>query len=400
MSKGTCEHGTFAPNRKRLIADLCGLVSVRSVNPFYDPPEPGRREQEFADDLLRRLETLGLETGRRELVPGRPNVWGRLKGRGPGPSVMLAAHMDTFGVDGYENPFDPVIQSDCVFGRGSCDMKAALACYLETVRLLRENEFALDGDLIIAGICDEEHVMLGSRDFGLNGPWADFGIIGEPTELAVCPSHKGQLAVRFRTIGRATHSSVPERGINAVEAMGAVIGAFADYNRELLSTETAHPLCGKGRFSMNVIRGGENVSAVPDLCELEVDRRYLPGESVAKIIEGYRERLHELAAHRPGLQFEISEPTLHVKPLDVPVDSPIVGAMRDAARLTLGVVPAISAFPGGSDAPNLGFPCVICGPGSLEQAHSTSEFVEIGQMVDATSIYLSTILNLTNGSPT
>ncbi|MGI9387459.1 MAG: M20 family metallopeptidase, partial [Methyloligellaceae bacterium] len=229
------------PSSERLVQDLSDMIAIASVNPFDEPAKPGQREQEFADYFSKRLEELGLETGRRDVVDGRPNIWGRLKGRGTGPSVMLAGHMDTVGVDGYDKPFEPVVKDGRVYGRGACDMKAALACFLEVVRLLHDTDITLDGDLIIAGICDEEHVMIGSSDFGRNGPSADFGIVGEPSELKLCPAHKGQLGIFIRTTGKAVHSSVPEKGVNAIEHMGAVIEQFSTYNDEIQKNGNTHP---------------------------------------------------------------------------------------------------------------------------------------------------------------
>ena len=388
--------GTVLPSPDRLVQDLSEMIAIASVNPFDAPASPGHREQEFADHYQKCLDDLGLETDRREVVDGRPNVWGRLKGRGSGPTVMLAGHMDTVGVEGYDNPFEPVVADGRVYGRGACDMKAALTCYLEVVRCLQQSGSELEGDLLIVGLCDEEHVMIGSSDYGRNGPTADFGIVGEPSELKLCPAHKGQLGVFFRTRGKAVHSSVPEKGVNAIEHMGEVIHAFATYNADLQNAADPHPLCGTGRFSMNVIRGGDIVSAVADFCEMEVDRRYLPGETVDQIVTDYRERLDALAKKIPNFAYEVSAPTLDVKPLDTPKESVLVSAVKEAADEALGRPVEIAAFPGGTDAPNLKIPCVILGPGSLEQAHSLNEFVEIRQMVDATSIYLGAVQRLCN----
>ncbi len=388
--------GAVLPSPERLVRDLSEMIAIASVNPFDAPASPGHREQEFADHYQKSLDDLGLETGRREVADGRPNIWGRLKGRGSGPTLMLAGHMDTVGVEGYDNPFDPVEADGRVYGRGACDMKAALACYLEVVRCLHGSGPELEGDLLIVGLCDEEHVMIGSSEFGRNGPTADFGIVGEPSELKLCPAHKGQLGVFFRTRGKAVHSSVPEKGVNAIEHMGEVIHAFATYNADLQQTADPHPLCGTGRFSMNVIRGGDIVSAVADFCEMEVDRRYLPGETVDQIVADYRARLDALSKKIPDFTFEISAPTLDVKPLDTPRDSVLVAAVKEAADQALGRPVEMAAFPGGTDAPNLKIPCVILGPGSLEQAHSLNEFVEIEQMVDATAIYLGAVQRLCN----
>lgn len=392
MTKDLMMHET--PDVTRLTNTLIELIRIQSVNPFDDTPTEGHREQELAEDLLARFHVLGLETGWREVAPGRPNIWGRLKGTGGGPTIMLAAHMDTVGVEGYGDAFEARLVDGKVTGRGSCDMKGAFACYLEVIRMLQASGTELPGDLIIAGISDEEHLLTGSAEMGRNGPRADFGIIGEPSKLAICPSHKGQLGAMIRTYGRATHSSGPENGVNAVEHMGKVIGHLSGLNAELQQNPAPHPLCGTGRFSMNVIRGGAFVSGIPDYCEMEVDRRFLPGEEPEDILEDYRRRLRELKKTLPDLKAEVSGPTLLAPALNVPRDSAIVASLTEAAREVLGREPEVTAFPGGTDAPNLGFPCVICGPGDLAQAHSTDEYIQVQQLVQASSIYLGTVLKM------
>ncbi|GAA5070703.1 M20/M25/M40 family metallo-hydrolase [Roseibacterium beibuensis] len=385
-------HG--APRAERLTADLARMVAIPSVNPFAEPPGPGHREEEMAQDLVAHLDALGLETGRRDVAPGRPNVWGRLRGTGQGPTVLLAAHLDTVGTEGYPDAHAPRIAEGRVTGRGACDMKAAIACYLEVVRLLQEGDRHLPGDLLIAGLCDEEDQMIGSRDWGSHGPAADFAIVGEPTGLAICPAHKGQLCTVIRTEGVATHSSRPELGVNAVEHMAQVIVAFADLDAALQSDGPAHPLCGHGRFSMNVIRGGTIASAIPATCALEVDRRFLPGESPEAILADYEARLEALSDRLPDLRATVSAPTLLSGALDTPQTSPLVQALVHATAAVTGSPARVGAFPGATDAPNLGCPAVICGPGHLEQAHSCDEWVAVEQMEKATQIYLASILDL------
>jgi len=385
----------LAADPDRLITDLTEMIATPSVNPFDDPPTQGQREQEFAEYLLGKFTDLGLETGRREVVSGRPNVWGRLKGRSDGPSLMLVGHMDTVGVEGYPEGLEPVHKNGRVYGRGACDMKAAFACYLETVRLLIERDIPLNGDLIIAGLCDEEHLMIGSTDWGKHGPHADFGIIGEPTGLKICTAHKGQLTFKITTHGKAVHSSAPENGVNAVEHMGAVIARLAPLNRDIQDSGPTHPLCGQGRFSMNVIRGGTISSAIPDRCEMEVDRRYFPGEEIGEILAGCQQLLRPLEEQIPAFHATVGPPILDVKPLDIAADAPIVVAIVKACQ-SLSLTTELSAFPGGTDAPNMGFPCVVCGPGNLEQAHTRNEYVDVGQLTKATELYLHTACHLTD----
>ena len=118
-------------------------------------------------------------------------------------------------------------------------MKAALAAYLGVVKALRETGTRLKGRLIVCGIVDEEYQMLGSKAIGQSGRMADQGIIGEPTNLRVCPSNKGRVSTKIVTRGRAAHSSVPEKGVNAIVQMSKVIQSFGDYNQELLGRAAA-----------------------------------------------------------------------------------------------------------------------------------------------------------------
>jgi len=369
------------------------MIRIRSENPFGKPPSEGYRERELGDFVLSRLNDLKFEIGSREIAPGRPNVWGRLKGRGSGPSLMLAGHLDTVGTEGYNEPFEPRVEHDRVYGRGACDMKAALAAYLEVARVLVESGIELSGDLIIAGTADEEWRLAGSRDIGRNGPWADFGLIGEPTGLKICPAHKGDYAVAIRTFGRAVHSSIPDEGHNAIEDMGRVINALADYDRALLARES-HAICGHGRFSMGVIRGGTMVCTIPDFCELELDRRTLPGETGESIKSEYRNFLDTRLGCSGEIRYEFSEPLTEVPPLNVPMNSPIVQATVQAFKSVTGGMATVEAYTAATDAPNLGFPAIIFGPGSCEQAHSLCEFVNIAELETATKVYLQTAINM------
>lgn len=380
-------------NENRLVGDLRDMIAIPSVNPFDEEPRPGFREKELAEFYCDSMAEIGLEVGFHEVVLGPPNVRGILRGQGDGPSLMLSGHLDTVGCENYPDALVPRVADGRVYGRGACDMKAALAAYLEAARLLKASGFALSGDLIITGLADEEHLMIGSRHLGQNGPWADFGIIGEPSDLIVWPAHKGQIGYRIQAFGKAAHSSRPEEGINAIEAMAKVIEALQACGSDLRKRE-AHPLCGHGRHCPSVIRGGTILSTVPDFCELEVDRRTLPGETKEAVREEMQALLDGIMTSSPALRFEVFGPTMEVAPLDIGIESPIVAVVMGAYRQVFGADGLISAIFAGSDAPNFGFPTLICGPGSVAQAHSTNEYVEIDDLIAATKLYLCTALAL------
>jgi len=384
---------TAAIDRDKLIQRLCELVAIRSENPFGAAPGEGRREKEIGEYYADALHRLGLDVDYNEIRPGRPNVFGRRRGSGGGMTLMLAGHLDTVDTRGYDDAYDVRLEDGKVFGRGACDMKGALAAYLEVARLIKEADLNLKGHLIIGGVADEEHRMIGSRHVGANGPRADRGIIGEPSDLDVCPANKGQLGVIIRTLGRAVHSSIPEKGVNAIVHMAKVIEAFADYNTALLNT-APHPLCGHGRFSPGVIRGGNILSTVPDRCALEVERRIIPGETVPAVLAELRARLDRLAQTVPDFKYEMTAPTWDIPANDVPVTEPVVQSLLKAHAEVIGKPARVRAFAAGTDAPNLGFPAVICGPGSIDQAHSLNEYLAVDQLVAAVKIYLWCVLDL------
>ncbi len=121
----------------QLLDDLMEMVRIPSVNPFDGEMPSPAPEEAMAQLYEGKLAALGLEVESTPVSHGRRNVWGRLKGSGSGPTIMLAGHMDTVGVEGYDGPFDPFIKDGKMHGRGACDMKAGLAAYLEVVRRLQ-----------------------------------------------------------------------------------------------------------------------------------------------------------------------------------------------------------------------------------------------------------------------
>jgi len=369
------------------------LISIPSVNPFGQEPGVGLREQEVGLRYAELLTEVGCEVVVDEVTPGRPNVIGVLKGSRPGPTLLLTGHLDTVGVTDYHDPFTARIEDGRLYGRGSCDMKAALAAFIEVARVINEQDVPFAGELMIAGIADEEDRMIGSVHWSNHGPVPDFAVVGEPTSLKVCPAHKGQYGAKFRTFGTAVHSSIRGEGVNAIEKMADLIAGFADYNDEL-DSRPAHPLCGNATFSIGTISGGEVMSTVPDFCEIEADRRMIPGETVDQVLAEYDARLQAVAAADPEFRYELDGPTMSSAVLDTPLDHPIVTTVVEETETVLGTPAIIEAFTGATDAPNFHCPAVIMGPGSIAQAHTLDEFVPLAELEAATEIYLRVALSL------
>lgn len=378
-------------NRDQLIADLSAMIRCASVNTFGAPTDQGA-EAAMADLFEGQLRDIGLEIGTHEVAPGRRNVWGTLKGQGAGPTILLAGHMDTVGVDGYGDPFEPVVKDGNIYGRGSCDMKAGLAAYLAVARHLRGSGTMLAGDLVIAGVIDEEHAMAGSKHFGLYGPQIDCAIVAEPSLLSISASHKGQVLTTIRTKGLAAHSSMPSKGRNAIYHMAAVLDALQDYAQDL-AHRAPDPDCGRPSLSVGVIRGGDNACSVPDLCEIDIDRRTIPGETSADVRAELHAVMQTAKTAAPALDYDIDTPFLDLPPLDTKANSAVMQAIISACTAVTGRAD-VAAFPGSTDAPNFNCPTVICGPGDLAQCHSLNEYVSIAQIEDAVRIYVRAIKNL------
>lgn len=273
-------------------------------------------------------------------------------------------------------------------------MKAALACYVEVSAVLQEVGISLDAPLYVVGVADEEYAMSGAREIGRVGPWVDGVIVGEPTGLAVCPASKGRVSTFIVARGRAAHSSVPETGVNAITHMGKVLNLLERHAKTLREDSKSHPLLGEPRINPGVVSGGTQVNVVPDECRLEVDRRTLPGETKESVYEELGALLAEVTSGTDGFDAHLTEPSWLIPANETPTDHPLVATLLDAGRQVLGKNCEPGGFVAGSDAAFYGSPAVICGPGSLEQAHTTNEYVATGELVDATRIYLRVVLEL------
>ena len=381
------------PDRNIILQNLQNMIRIPSINPFgvYDPASPAERE--MANYFENCLLGLGLQTNSHFVSNGRKNVWGVLKGTGEGPTILLAGHLDTVGVEGYKDPFTPKVKGDRIYGRGACDMKGGLAAILETIRILVNAKIPISGDIIAAGIIDEEDAMVGSKHFGQYGPKIDYAIVAEPTDLIICPRHKGQICFPLKTSGLAAHSSTPANGINAIYHMSMAIQELKKLAEDLAKRET-DPISGKPSLSVGVIRGGTHHSAVPDFCEIEIDRRTIFGETKESVMSEFKVLFEELRNKEPDFCYEIADPILFVPPLQTSQQSPLVTSMENATSEVLSKTSEIQTFPGSTDAPNFNCPAVIFGAGNLKQCHSLSEYINIDDLMLAVKIYVKTVLLL------
>jgi succinyl-diaminopimelate desuccinylase len=272
---------------------------------------------------------------------------GRPAGK-PATSVVLHGHLDV--VPGRSGQFEPRVEEDRLFGRGSYDMKGGLAAMMCALKDLERQE-----RVRVRLICvpDEESEELDTRStdaivrMGLGG---DFAITGEPTNLHIGVEAKGVLAMRIEVHGRSAHSSTPWLGDNAVLKAVDVFRAIESLPFSRQSSE----LFDRPSINLGRIQGGDALNKVPDSCTMAVDVRYLPGQDPEEILDQVR-AIPEV---------DVTRTFIH-PPVSVSRTNPYVQALREAVTRTVHGETLSVGRDGASDAAAFlaaGIPAVEFGP--------------------------------------
>ena len=370
----------------RLLSDLVAIPSVNPMGRGLTGPE--FLEGRVSDYLESWFRALRVEVQRQVVSPGRDNVIARYEAPNSRRTILFDAHQDTVPTDGMTiDPFAPELRNGRLYGRGACDIKGGMAAMLTAfARLVREQP-ADSATVIMACTVDEEFTHTGSSRLADGRHEADLAIVAEPTMLNIVDRHKGAVRWKVRTRGVACHSSTPELGDNAIYAMARVVAALEAYAGELARSKP-DPVLGPPSLSVGRIEGGVSVNVVPDWCEVEIDRRVIPGERATdcpgRVLNFLRERLGDLK------RVEFLPPWVNMPPLVAGRAEPFLPALRSAIMTVSGRMPEVIGVPYGTDAGPLGeagLPCVVFGPGDIAQAHTKDEWVELDQVRLASEMY-------------
>jgi acetylornithine deacetylase/succinyl-diaminopimelate desuccinylase family protein len=367
---------------------LCDLVSIPSVNPMGRALSgPDLLETRLSHYLEAWFADRGIACRRQPIAPGRDNLLAEFHSPGSGRTLLFDVHQDTVPTDGMTiDPFVPRVDEGRLYGRGSCDVKGAMAAMLMALaRLCRERPSSA-ASVILACTVDEEFTHSGSSRLAETRLGADLAVVAEPSGLDLVHCHKGALRWKIRTRGVACHSSTPEHGINAIYLMGRVVGNLAQY-ADALRQSLPDPILGPPSLSVGRIEGGQSVNVVPDWCEIDVDRRLIPGENSTQALEHARGFLLERMGSLEGIEF--AEPWTVMPPL-APNLGEWVGPLKVAVKAATGREPNVVGVPYGTDAGPLGargVPCVVFGPGDIAQAHTKDEWIELDQVRQAAEAY-------------
>ena len=367
------------------VLDLLGdLIRIKSVNPNY---EGGVPEAEMASFISSFFHQRDIRVQQQDVLPHRPNVIATIPGKDRNRRIILEAHMDTVATTGMQiDPFEPVVKEGNMFGRGTCDTKGPMAAMMCAMAKLASSNITPDVDVVFAATVDEEFSYRGVAKY-CEDLQADAAVVAEPTSLRQVRASKGLVRFVIQTNGRAAHSAKPELGINAIEHMQHVIAAIEKHICDLNST--THPLLGSATCNIGVIRGGVQINLVPDRCEIEIDRRLLPGETPETALAEYQSLLDQIEQRVENFEAKILPPLLTDVPLETHADSQPVTHMNRILTDS-GLCPDAIGVPFCSDASKfgaIGIPAIIFGPGSIDQAHAAIEYIECSQVEQAVEIY-------------
>jgi acetylornithine deacetylase len=303
--------------------------------------------------------------------------------------VVLSGHSDVVPVDGQAWSSDPFALREAdgrLYGRGACDMKG-----FDAIALAMVPEFLAAGlkrPIHILISYDEETSCLGSLDliarFGRETPRPALAIIGEPTMMSVADAHKGVATFRTRVTGHEAHSAKPGLGANAVEIACDIVSEIGVQARALEAPELCDPRFDPPYSTLHVgmIRGGTARNILARECEFNWEFRGLPG--VSAVVAGERVQAFVDAVALPRLTRFVSGPTITtIMEVDVPflAAQPNNAAASLALRLTRSnATTAVSFATEAGHFQAAGLPTVVCGPGSIEQAHKPDEFLAASQL--------------------
>ncbi len=377
------------PLSRAAVLDLLQqLIRIPSVNPTLAPDE-AHGESAIAEFACAWLTEHGLRSWIEEAAPGRPNAVAE-GGDGNGPTVVLCAHLDTVGTAGMTiPPFEPTVDGNRVYGRGSYDMKGSAAALMAAAASLARD--GLQGRVLVALVADEEYASIGAKDF-VKRHAADACILTEPSEGSLVLGHKGFVWAEIVTTGRAAHGSRWDLGISAIGKMGRIIAALERFDQEELRRRV-HPLLGPASQHCALIQGGTGLSTYAPECRLQVERRTLPGETAEQVVDELRATIRAA-----GEEAEVRS-TLDRPPLVCDRDARIARSVRDATTGVTGRAPAETGVWYWMDAALFaaaGIPTVNYGPGGAG-AHEAVEWVDLESVVTSAHVLAKAVRKFCSG---
>ncbi len=379
-------------NYEQYVLDLLKeLVSYNTVN------EPGN-EAPLAARIAEILQKIGFKSKLISCGEGRSSVVSVI-GNPAGKKLVFNGHLDVVPANAQwsTDPFNAHVIDGRIYGRGTADMKGGIASMITTAKKLIDEGFDFNnGQLILSFVADEELRNKGTLSIlPLEEiSKADFVIIGEPTSMELNIAHRGTARYVIKVFGKSCHSSNPSNGINAINKMGKVLAEIDEYNKRL--SKVQHPILPSPTISTVMIEGGEKDNIIPNCCEIKVDRRTIPSDTMESVMSELVGILDRIKTEDSEFEYSI-ERYIFLGAGEVSADSEITKLASEAYEKSFGKKPKVCEFSATCEQTLFtknGIETIIVGPGSIEQAHIVDEFVEIKQLNKAVVFYEEIVRNI------
>jgi acetylornithine deacetylase len=328
-------------------------------------------------------------------------------GEGPG-GIVLSGHSDVVPVDGQawsSDPFKAEIRGDALYGRGACDMKGFIGVVLAQAEKFGQAQ--LSSPIHVALSYDEEVGCLGIPglldDLAIAGIRPDGCVVGEPTSMRLVTAHKGGRIYRCKVHGQAAHSSLTPKGLNAIEYAARVITFIQDlsWREEEQGLRVDGLDVPFSTISTNLISGGSGQNIVPAECEFLFDYRYVPGMAPDGFIDSIRSFVTQhieprMKRRHPHAGVEI-EQTADIPSLNAEEKDDFTQLAKSLLRPHASAKVAYGTEAGFFQ--RVGIPSIVCGPGSIDNAHKPDEFVPLAQLAECERFMQKLVMRLGVAQP-
>lgn len=349
-----------------------------------DSSDPGAYEEEIGNYIFKYLSKLGVSVTKKEVLPGRFNIFAKIEGKIDDPALVYICHMDTvtLGDDWTFEPLGAELKENRIYGRGACDMKSGLACALTAFgRIAKEVKEGRvpEHSFIFIGTVDEENFMRGV-EAAIKEGWVtskSWILDTEPTDGKIRVAHKGRTWFEIMVKGITAHASTPWKGADAIAAMAEIISSI----RNKIADCPVHPELGSSTVTFGQIEGGYQPYVVPDSCKVWIDMRLVPPTDTKAAIAIVKASITEAKSKIQGItaSWNITGDRPYVEKDE---NSFLLKKLKETCEKTQKEPTEVSIFTGYTDTAVIAgvlnnHNCMSYGPGKLEMAHKPDEFVPV-----------------------
>ena len=377
----------------RLLVDLLRYPSVQTEKLEADP-----QLKSFIAEMI--APRLAQWTGSAGALDAMGNLVWRMGGASDptDKGLLLMAYAMTFPAAAMKQPFSGALVDGQAFGaagqwalgRGACEQKGALAAMIYAAAILARARPSLRAPVILAVSLAGETGRHDAAEFILqyDGIGARSAIVGLGTGNRICLGNKGRVDVEIVVRGKSAHSSMPEKGVNAVDGFRRAMECL-----DRLPLGSGHPGLGSATLAVTQVKSAPDIShTIPDICRAVLDRRLLPGEDPDAAFGEIQAALREL----PDWSIAVTRGDF-MYPSEVAEDAPLAAAAARACREITKIKAEVFYSPAALDAGffnRRGIEAIMFGPGDLRFAHTDQEAVPLQEVRDAARIYAAIALQL------